>query len=214
MKLLLTQKNQLFDLIELEGLSPIQFNIIETENRLGLSTRFEYANSGFFLFESEISDFLSHVIYSPGDFTFQSGTNTKDWNENIKHFRGWLNYLKREINAPDKWGKLQSEIENLNLIGAEDEDKFSASEYEQLKVKMETLKKKISELSLNPKQSEIINSKLDYLTMIALTLNKFDWKSLFIGTIISIIIQSSISPENSKALWLLIKGIFNNYFLP
>lgn len=61
-------------------------------------------------------------------------------------------------------------------------------------------------------QREIIIG-LERLTELAKELNKFDWKNLFIGTIISITIQLNVTPDNATLLWELIQNVFSNYFL-
>jgi hypothetical protein len=63
-------------------------------------------------------------------------------------------------------------------------------------------------------QETAIANQLDHLMELAKELNKFDWKSLFIGTISSIIIQLGVTKENAHELWSLIKKVFNNFFLP
>ncbi len=58
-----------------------------------------------------------------------------------------------------------------------------------------------------------IQVQLNNLTQLAEKMSKFDWANLFVGTIISIVIQLSITPDNAKTLWGIIKGIFTGYFL-
>lgn len=135
------------------------------------------------------------------------------WDSQLRQFSEWLGYLKREVTSPNKWERLHKELESLKFNFRDDKTKFSAQEFEDIKVKIETLKRSINEIGLLEKDVAVINSKLDHLTEMAINLNKFDWKSLFIGTIISIVIQLNVTPDNAKALWSLINTVFNSYFL-
>jgi hypothetical protein len=51
---------------------------------------------------------------------------------------------------------------------------------------------------------------LDALSAKIDELNKFDWKSMFIGTIASLIMTLVVPPEVSGMLWEYIKMSFNN----
>jgi hypothetical protein len=105
-------------------------------------------------------------------------------------------------------------MQSIRFNFKNEEDKFSFNEYGDLKAKVETLKNSINQIGLLSDQVLTINSKLDHLVDLAKEMNKFDWKNLFVGTIISMIIQLSVTQDNAKALWILIKQIFNNYLLP
>jgi len=105
-------------------------------------------------------------------------------------------------------------VNSIKLNLNNEADKFSALEFEDLKIKVSAIKQGLNNIDLLSDQISVINEKLDHLTELAVNMNKFDWKSQFIGTIISIIIQLEVTQENAKSLWALIKQVFNNYFLP
>jgi len=56
---------------------------------------------------------------------------------------------------------------------------------------------------------ESIDDRLDYLTQAVDRLNKFDWKSLLISTIISISVALSFDTEKGKQLFNLFKQVFD-----
>ena len=91
--------------------------------------------------------------------------------------------------------------------------KFTHLEYLDLSNKLNKLIDAIPDLKLLENKTKAIQLELHNLLDKATELGKFDWRNLFIGTIISIVIQLNVNPENAAALWNLIKGIFNNYFL-
>lgn len=216
MRLLTSQKDTLFDIIEEFELSPSQFQFSDGRSvfsTVGIATRLYFKNSEFhFSFDSV--DNRHYASFCPGEQAFQEEANTLTWDQQLYCFQGWLENLKREINSPNKWDRLDKEIKGLRIKFENEEDKFSAQEYQELKIKIDVLKKGVDQIGLLAEQVSVINSKLDHLTELAQEMNKFDWKSLFIGTIISIIIQLNVTAENAKSLWALIKRVFSNYFLP
>jgi hypothetical protein len=215
MKLLISQKDALFDLIEMSGFSPHQFQQIEVKSKYNSENSFElrFNNSEyFFLFDFSNGKYMQRSC--PGEYTYlEKGTNGT-WDEQFASFGNWLQYLKREITAPNKWERLRVEMESLNIQFNHDEDKFTVVEYEDVVAKINVLKQQLGTIGLLPDQVAAISNKLDHLTEYAKTMNKFDWKGLFVGTMISIVIQLEVNHENANALWRLIKRIFNTYFLP
>ncbi len=215
MRLLTSQKDTLYDLIEKRGLSPTQFEFSDNRSAYGsgISTWLHFNNSEY-AFRFDSFDNSPMPSFCPGQNSFNENGHARLWNDVLAHFTSWLINLKREINAPNKWERLEKEIAGIKINFSNDQDKFSAHEYEELKAKTETLKQSVSEIGLLPEQAKAIHAKLDHLITLAKDMNKFDWKSLFIGTIISIVIQLSVTQENAKSLWTLIKQVFSNYFLP
>lgn len=219
MILLTSQKNELYDIIEGEGLSPSQFEFQEITSKFNLenkATQLVFKNSAwYYLFDTgfgQVNDVL-YADYSPGETTITVKKYIVSWNEHINHFFEWIDNLKREITTEDKWERLRNEVENVNISYENDPNRFTVYEYEVLHTQMGVLKERISELGLLPKQVILINNKLDHLTEMSKNLTKTDWKSLFIGTIISIIIQLSLSQEMGQQLWSIIRVVFSKYFL-
>ena len=212
-----SQKDLLFDSIEAIKLSPSQFEITERKSKFtsGVATMVTFKNSEFFfLFETSQRQSLNHyALFTPGKDSFHETEDTMIWDAQFRCFKNWLSYVVREITAPNKWDRLQNEINNLGITISNGEDKFSALEFENLKEKLLQLKNGITSLGLLPEQISSLNNKIDHLAELAKTMNKFDWKGLFIGTIMSIIIQLSVTPENAKSLWQLIKQIFSSFLL-
>jgi hypothetical protein len=213
MRFLTSQKNKLFDTIANKQLNPSMFNYIEDENQMTIN----YINSDwYFSFKATPNSALnSHQIkYSPGQYEFEIAfSSSSDWSKVELHFEYWCNYLLREISIEDKWKRLDQEIRASHISFESETDKFSFSEYKDIEVKIQVLKERVKLISLESTQLEAIENKLDHLIIQAETLSKFDWKSLFIGTMVNIIIQLSVSPTNAKALWDLIKQVFTGYFL-
>lgn len=218
MKLLPSQKNTLFDLIENSGLSPSQFtleNYISTGSSV-VYTELRYKNSEFFFRFSLSNNGMApfRAVYCPAENLYSDDSFFSSWESEMEYFHDWLKLLAREISTPNKWERLKNELEGIGINFENNEDKFSVSEYEDLKQRVMILKQGTAAIALLPEQLATINNKLDHLTELAKEMNKFDWKSLFLGSIMSIIIQLGVTKENANELWALIKRVFNNYILP
>lgn len=220
MRLLVSQKNTLYDLIEKKGLSPSQFYFEDNTTAFYSQhdTILRYKQTEFFFcFGSNHDSYNSESLisaYSPAISSFFTKRYPDSWSWQQTHFLEWLDYLKREIDSPNKWERLENELKNLHLNSEDEINKFSVHEYEELKVKLLVLKDSIKTIEFLPEQLNAINQKLDHLTEVAKDLSKFDWKSLFIGTIVNIVTQLGVTPANATLLWNTIKKVFSNYFLP
>ena len=217
MKLLISQKNSLFEIIqELDFFSHNQFELIENDVMESYTTYIEYkANKDFFFrfLDSEYNNTL-YVNYSPGYEQIIDSTSRINWDEALDKFLNWLHYLQREVTSPNLWHKFKIEISEIKLLNDFSNQKFSFSEYNEISEKIDVLKNSLSSIPLILNQQSEIILRLDHLNETAKELGKFDWVNLFIGTIISVVIQLNVTPENANAIWDLIKRVFNNYFLP
>lgn len=209
MKLKKTQKNKLFEILEKEKFPLSMFKFIE-----GQQNSITIINEPYhFTFWEDSGDIT--YFYSPSDQWYEKDGNATDFDELIIEFYEWINSLEEELEAEDKWANFNNLFNSLNLNYTSniENEKFSVSEYLELKEKINVLKNCLEELSLKQEEIKFIQSKLDLISEQISHLGKFDWRSLFAGTIMSIIIQLSLSQEQGKNLWQIIKRIFSNFFL-
>lgn len=213
MKLLQTQKNQVYELIEEAGLSPSMFLFDDPSEPDGTTYlrfkktdyRFDFANGrggGHF------------ARYLPGYDTPYEDQSAGSWVAQLVNVRQWLKYLIRELKAPNKWKLLEEELRNFNFEDIKYTDaKFTHQEYKLLEKRIGEFKNKISKLDLLDEQIEKINLKLNHLLKLAENMNKIDWKELFIGSMMSLFIQLSIPPGAGQMIFGYLKILFVQ-FLP
>ncbi|MGX9985912.1 hypothetical protein [Soonwooa purpurea] len=206
MKLLLSQKNRFFEIIQdYEEISPNQFEIFEYPDFIEI----KFQNSDFrFLFSERDINFYIKINIIPGENEFQELFTTKDWNGIYSIFENWINYVIRENSEVDLWSRFKIIINDLDYKNESDDKKFNVKEFIELKEKMNLIYSKINTLDILPENQKIIIEKLENITELAIDLNKFDWFNLFIGTLISIIIQLQVNKENANLLWEFIKNTF------
>ena len=218
MKLLNSQKNIFFELIEKnKTFSVNQFTIEEfksTNNNWITTIKFKNPEYYFSIFEDSEAYGAGYVNYTPGINKYLEISSRLGFESAVIEFEKWLKSLQREISEPDLWEKLKTNIDYFSpKILQIDNSKFTAKEYIVLQQQISSLIEKVNQIPLLIEQQEEINRQLERLTLLAVDLGKFDWTNLFMGTIVSIIIQLGVNKENANLLWLAIKQILNNYFI-
>ena len=106
----------------------------------------------------------------------------------------WLEYLKREVEAPDLWASLAQEQEMLGVEPAEAVNTpFNAEEQAQIKQGVDQLRSYLTDTySLAGENLRVVNAKLDYLIGASKELGRVHWKDIFISTVISIAWQLAL----------------------
>jgi hypothetical protein len=217
MKLLTSQKNSIFELIEeVDFFSHNQFELIEKDITGVYHTHIEYKTNKDFYFRFIDSNYVNSLFvnYSPGDEQMMDATTNITWSQTLNIFDNWLYYLQREVTSPNLWQQFKTEISDIKYINNFNNQQFSFSEYTEISGKIDVLINNLSSIPLILDQQNEIILRLEHLNEKAKDLGKFDWINLFVGTIISVVIQLNVTPDNANAIWDLIKRVFNNYFLP
>jgi len=219
MSVLLSQKNEVFEMVEAEGFSPAQFTFEQVTSRFGQFAQvaqLSYTGSSYyFRFDRKGRRNFHSVLYSPGMHDFETEANPgTDWYLVKAYVKEWLQNLKRELGMEDKWQKLAVVLANnkVNFTDAE-EGKFSVQEYELLSNRLDEVRRRLPEAELDEEQIEVITLQIDHLQKMGKTLDKSDWQGLFIGSMVSTFSQLGLSPETAQEIWQLIKQIFNNLLL-
>jgi len=98
---------------------------------------------------------------------------------------------------------------NIDNIDFNDKQAFSFDEKAQITLALNELKLLIeNKFDLNEKEMSIVNARLNYLSESKERLNKFDWKSILINTIINITVALSFDTQKGQELFLLFKHAF------
>lgn len=214
MKLLLTQKNDIFDLIVEEGFHPNDFLFTE-EVLAEIVTYLKFKDTKYyFLFERAFHN-QYNVSWIPGEYKLEDNERAKGWKSLLVKIRKWLKNLARENSIINKWELLEKEIRSTPSLfnTTNDSDQFSSQELKLISLKINILKLEFKSLALPEASIHALNEKLDNLLDKADQLSKTDWKELFIGGIIGTIMNLAIPPEAAKTIWDLIHKTFNQLIL-
>ena len=210
MKLLLSQKNQLYDIIGNQDLTQNIFSYLEDE----YSVKIKYNKDYEFKIVLNNPKYTYSLVYSPGENKLKEITTANYWVEVAASFQQWLEYLKKEIQLPDKWKLLGEYIKSTGIeIPSSSNEFFSINEYEILKERIEILKNDLFQIAELKANHELINIKIDQLLINSKKLNKPDWINLFLGTIFNLIITLSLNEHVIHSIWQLVKNFFNNFLI-
>jgi len=215
-------KNQLFDLITKKGYSPDDFTLKE-EGGEGKTTIFYKKTRFYFIIRNSSESYdefdYSFVRYAP-DFPVSAIFPQQGWdsfNSVLQVFSNWLLYNIQEFEAdefePDLWSEYKKGNSSLNFneIDFSDKSNFSESERKQVSMAINELKLLISKnFDTIAEEQILVNERLDYLIESSNKLNKFDWKSLVISTIIGIATTLTLDVEKGKLLYELFRQVFSN----
>lgn len=217
MKLLISQKNDIFDIIVDEGFDPAYFKFSEEKiNNNEIVTYLRYKSTKYyFMFRSTVSGF--QTMYSPALRYLEEEESTRGgWKQFSTRIRKWLKFLKQETNTLNKWDTFKNELQQIPFTFSYDDnnEKFSFQELKIIKLKIDDIKNEIKNLELSHETIKLLNTKFDSLYFKACKLSKTDWKELFIGAIIGVILNLAIPPKTSEAIWEIIRNSFQQFILP
>lgn len=208
-RLLLQQKNEVFELVLTQGLNPNEFEWKELESQNygnDLVSKLEYRGSRyFFLFDFDSLNDDGYAVYSPArNKPTETVTLYPGWQNYLPSVVEWLSNLEAELSQPDRWAELDSIkfIEDGRLRKDLNNDRFSVDQVEKITAAIEDLKAHISsEFGLTKDSIEEVNTRLDYLETAVDRLGKFDWANTTVGVLTSLVTGSIFSPDQAKNVW-------------
>lgn len=215
-------KNEIFKLIESSNLGIVNFTItpsisgsIEINTLKYKDSQFEFvlrvASHSFELFDFKYTKFApSYPVTSlepRGWIPFeQVSPKIERWlNNDVKKFL-------EEEGEKDLWEEFSRKKEYLGFdeIDFNTHEYFSSAEKEQISSSIKELKLLIQEsFKTNSEEQKLINERLDYIVEASARLNKFDWKSIVISTLISITTNLTFDTSKGQQLFLLFKKAFS-----
>lgn len=214
-KLLKTQKNEVFNILQKEGLEPANFSwkvnkapdtSVPPPYKDILVNRLEYLDGEYYFQFEHYS-----CTISPGEsqaVQYVRGMTSDD--EVIDHVSLWARYLKREIEAPDLWAEMEKYKVAFSLAPAEQivNEPIPTYEAEKISEKLSLLADKIEEqFELTNEQNQFVRRKLDYLADATKRQRSVDWAHTLIGVSVTIAVGLSLAPDKAKELWELLKTI-------
>lgn len=197
------QKKQLSDIFNEYNLNLFDFEVSGNYHEFKIKFKFDYFS---FTVIRKATDKYKTTILSVNN------TNAKisifRWSVVLAHFKQWSKQVNNELNTPNGWETFESE-NYLNTNFKDLNEPFSKTEKEHTRQSLAYIKEKVKTLDVSADSIEIIEQKLGELDSKVDELNKFDWKSLFIGTLASLIMSLGIPPESAGMIWEMIKSAFS-----
>jgi hypothetical protein len=203
-KLLTSQKNQIFELVQLRGFQPSEFQWQDFSLPAGTVPRLLHLPSGFWIsFEwFELKGF--YATYSPAEEIYQMERNPGNWGGVVSLTSEWLLYLKRETEVPDLWDNLPSEMQLIQEADQQPSDNlpFTQAELPQVRDALEEIKSYVLKThALSEEQKGIVDARFDYMEETATRLGRKDWTNIVVSNLLSIVITLSLSGDSTKDLF-------------
>ena len=218
MRLLQTQKNDIFDIIIDEGLNPKDFKFSEEEySNDEIVTYLKFKNTEYYFMFRRVDNSYYETQYSPAERSLEFQEQVRGgWKQFSIRIKRWLRHLKRETNIVDKWETFKKGLQLIQFSFDTNNktENFSKDELKLIALKIDSIKHEIIKLQLPSDTIKQLNAKLDSLDEKADKLSKTDWKDFFIGAIFTIILDLAIPPETAKTIWEIIRQAFKHYILP
>ena len=197
------QKKELSTIFNENELNLLDFEVSGSYHEFKIKFKFDY-----FSFNIIKKDKNQYQVTIQSIDNTNAGTSVMNWEGVVNHFKLWSKKISSELNTPNGW----ETFENENYLNTDYDDlnmSFSKNEKESIRQSLKYIKKKVTTLDVSADTLKIIEHKLDELDTKVDDLKKFDWKSLFIGTVASLIMTLGIPPESAGMLWEMIKSSFN-----
>jgi hypothetical protein len=207
-RLLKTQKNEMFKILQKAGLECANFSW-KRGNKLGRWNyidlpRLEYIR-GQYYFEFEPDS----CTFSPAKHTGISTEETRSWTERQFWIREWVKCLKKEIKTPDFWVEMEKYKLSFSLALPErpTNEPISASETEKIAGELSLLADRIKQqFELDAEHGKFVRDKLSYLSEAAKRQRSVDWVHTLIGVSVTIVVGLGLAPDKATELWQLINS--------
>lgn len=214
-KILKTEKNYVFKVLQKIGLEPANFSWKQQQiaDPGALSAyediivpRLEYLDGEYyFQFEPD-----NYSTFSPGQTEAVEHRKSSHVDHQLYYARQWAGNLKRQIEAPDLWAEMGKYKVACSLVLPEQllNEPIPTYEAEKISEKLNFLADKIEEqFELTNEQNQFVRSKLDYLADATKRQRSVDWAHTLIGVSVTIAVGLSLAPNKAKELWELLKTI-------
>lgn len=209
-------KNRFFEVILDSGLSHDLFTVEELEGTYSIQL---FDSQLYFSIKQGIDDFnkftYMFVLFRP-EFPIMESPGELDIEDIEKWFTLWIKSevtpCLEELKTPDMWTHYREYIGEIPTFKTSDQEyeKFSDDEKVQIKESIDKFRLLIVE-NYNPidEQLEEINERLDYLGKAIDRLNRFDWKSVALSTVIGIATNLAVDAEGGRKLFELFQEAFS-----
>ena len=157
-------------------------------------------------------------IYSPG--TDNNHTTHKvthgEWWRTEDDINDWLAELRKEVDAPDLWNEFQQQKEfaaSLVDDGTDSDTPFTQPERKQIIEALDDIKKQLVNMRhWDVQQAAIIDNQFKHMEEASNRIGRKDWMLFIYGSIMSVLINLSVTPEQGHAIMALADSLMRPVF--
>jgi hypothetical protein len=196
-------KNRVVGGMRSNALDPISFdwNLYKPNHRSG--ERIDHPATGAF--------FLYYMPASGGIWTefapaVDSGSRRHGYVGSdfdlVQSILGWLHVVKREFEAPDLWDAICQERALLGGDVVDGSTPFTAGERAALAERIDQLELQIKAIAphATPSQAIHVHVSLEQAKEASGKLSRTDWKALFVGKLIDIVVTLGLDPQKAQQI--------------
>jgi hypothetical protein len=201
--LLKSQANQVLQELTNAGWNPSDFkwedtNSLNHRQKNPVSKLVHHSSGYYFLFDNIANGFIS--AWSPAKEILKQTANSSSWAGQIKHFKEWLGYLRREVESPDLWSAISKETELLDATSTDEANTpFSSEEKAYVLSGINEIKQYL--LTAHRLDPELVEARLNYLAESSNRVGRKDWINLLLSVLVGIVMQASLPPEATRELF-------------
>lgn len=205
-KLLRSQSNDVFNVLRDAGLDPEMFEweTRQTVNRADIQVPVLVHRPTDYFFQFDYMRDGHYARFSPGRESLIDSEYPGGWPGQLGYVYKWIDYLKREIEAPDLWSSLQQERLLVDAAtSSEGEDRpFTQDEVRYISGQLHELKEYIFQTQqLSSEQHEVVELRLNYLADSATRQNRTDWLHTLTGVLLSLVFSLAMSSDGARELF-------------
>lgn len=203
--LLKSQSNQVFSVLNDNGWNPADFewqDVASTNygNKVIISMLIHKSSGYFFTFDNYGGHFYSK--FSPAAEVEFNTVKFGDFNRQLTGFVDWLNWLRRETEAPDLWGAISQEANLISATSDTDNTPFSADERVYIRSGLNEINQYL--LTAHRLDPELVEGHLKYLVESSDRLGRKDWKNLLLATLVSIVMSGVLPAESVREVFMFV----------
>jgi hypothetical protein len=206
------KRNDIFETIESSGLDPGEFDLVDDDAGVRIKHRW---SGSYFIIGGDAGNYASHYVVGDGpDWPYE----VYSWATLMERIRRWLGEVKHDLETPDLWAELRSDTELLEATSDETRENtpFTPSEQKEIARSLQGLGEDAKRTyALSAAQEQELDAKLDYLVDAAGRLGRTDWRGVFVGVMVSLVLSGVLPPESVRHILLaLLRGIGHLYGFP
>jgi hypothetical protein len=215
-RLLLTERNALFVLVNRSGIGPtcLHFEEVDIKERTPPNVRFSalrdfrvsllrYKDSDFFYQFGSIYDVFSPGPLSRVESHYLAEQGVPKNTIRAKWFQKWLARLQEEVTAPDLWAEMMA-TKSLATASALTpvEERFTERDRLYLAAELKRIEANVEQVhQLTSSQAEAIHDGFEEIKTEMNRYGKKDWVNLATGLLFNIMVGSALAPSAARDLY-------------
>lgn len=190
------KRNNVFQILEKVGLSPVEFGWDHSADL----TLIHGPTKSYFAFSSV--PYKKPLVFVAGDAVKEERT-VSNWAEQMGKFELWAREVKRYYEMPDLWAELGSPGSVLGAAareGMQDNTPFTPDEQSEITKQLREIQDYLKRThALSEDEQRVLDERFTYLETAASRLGRFDWRNALIGAFLGAIVAGILTPEVVRA---------------